>query len=635
MTWYKLVKILAISVILASTISLTVSANDKKQLAQEVIIGVDDINTQLDNLYTNISEKLNINREYVQVINSIFSNKYNYNTITPDIYNDEMLNTCLNIDKSIEYEKIDWVEDFDRDSSKYIPDSLYTITKEISRLMQNHYDKDSGYERFNSLFEEVKTQITFYEAIIEFYNEDIIYFSDTYFELIATKNNNENIVKVNDNGDLEIKEEFIQIFINNNMTSDDIDIIKIILASDKYLAENSNLMDIQTYIVEPFNLNETTQENMIKAASSIVGKVRYIWGGGHDETSNIDGINPAWLEFDKAYGDSDGSIRPAGTYCISHGSFSSLCTRGRTVRSIDDYISLNNDVFNTRMLNTDKYRDLIKNIGIERGIESHRLDGLDCSGFVSWIYNQITDKRHYNAVAREYVQSMGLKEIPLGEKLESGDVFAWMTHIIMIVAPYNSKGQVYLGVESTPDIIRYCVAYYSGASQSDIDTTIELASELNQLIGGLEYSNDTVKCYCMSTIGRYEITDEEIDQNEESKNIDENEAETKEEIKTEEDNNISTNDSDKSLDEEENEIDEEQEVIEEIDGIKYGKFSIIGRYPNKFDETYIGENEKFSDLYAIDMMQYIVDNMSLEWLEGYKIYSNDDNKLIKSNNVRM
>ena len=41
----------------------------------------------------------------------------------------------------------------------------------------------------------------------------------------------------------------------------------------------------------PYKLNYTSRENLLLAATSLTGKVSYIWGGGHEGTSNIDGIN--------------------------------------------------------------------------------------------------------------------------------------------------------------------------------------------------------------------------------------------------------------------------------------------------------------------------------------------------------
>lgn len=67
----------------------------------------------------------------------------------------------------------------------------------------------------------------------------------------------------------------------------------------------------------------------------------------------------------------------------------------------------------------------------------------------------------------------------------------------------------------------------------------------------------------------------------------------------------------------------------------YSKFSVIGRSKTKYDETYIeGYGCNFSELYATEMVQYIVDKLPYSYLSGYKTYENGDEKLIFSDNVR-
>lgn len=566
----------------------------KVELADE-IISIPSLDEQIASLFAKIAEELDMDVDAVKLIYSMYETKAVYANIKPDIEKEEAISVKGIKDKEY-YIRAPWIDDkLERKSDKFLPDILYTDCYSIKGLIDTSLENDRS-ELYKSLKYNVKEKIALYEAIIQYTSGEYIDFHSVYCNLVAVKNENENLVAINESNLLEIKTDFKIILENNGIdNTKTIECIALIFASDDILANANSTADLQEYQIQPFENNKTTQENMILAASSIVGKCRYVWGGGHDETAQINGINPAWALWDEAYGNEDGSIRPAKSYCPIHGHYNDDKIYSDTVYSVEDYLDSREDIMDTSLIDTDEYKDLLNIIDIERGICAHRLDGLDCSGFVSWVYNQITDDKQYNAMAKDYVNVMGLDELKMGSKLKPGDVFAWSSHIIMIVAPCNENSKAYLSVESVPDIVSFGVAYYSGAKSSEIDAMVELATELNCLIGGMEYSEDTVHKYNMSTIGRYKITEE------------------------------SDSDSD--------------DVSYTNTGsteVRYGKFSILGRYNKEFEETFIEEyNKNFSDLNATEMMQYIVNRLPYEYLSGYNKYINNTTKLINSDNVRM
>lgn len=623
---------ICVLVSLGSVINVTASGLTEELETVEVqeVLALSD---QVSDLCDKVADELGIEPKQVRLLYNIYSIDPVYAGIGPNIYADETMSSLNSA--ATEIEKAPFIESgLERDSNMYLPDVLYSISKQFKTTYDWRVALGDRSEGFNALNERTKNVIYTYESILNMVSGLEIDIYPVYEKLMATKNSGENILEVGESGELQIKGDFLPIFESFGLTSDDVGKTLIeLLSYDELLASGSDISDYQDYVIEPFTRNVNTQENMILAASSLVGKCRYVWGGGHSLVSDIDGINPAWGIWDEAYGDGNGSIRPAGTTCPIHGSLSGVCS-GVYVSSITEYVESHQDIFGDNTYKVSN-SDVLGEISFSERVESHRLDGLDCSGFVSWVYNQTTESRHYNAVAEEYVEAMGLEELPLESDLEPGDVFAWRTHIILIVAPYDKGSKAYLTLESVPDVVRFGVAYYAGVSSSDLNKVKELAKEANELIGGLYDSTQPVRAYNMSTVGVYEVTEEEL--NEQDENIgDTNELENA--IGEENGTLENTGTAEDSVSETEKTISEngESELPEESEnGVTYSKFSVIGRSKTKYDETYIEEYGcNFSELYATEMVQYIVDKLPYSYLSGYKTYENGDEKLIFSDNVR-
>ena len=58
------------------------------------------------------------------------------------------------------------------------------------------------------------------------------------------------------------------------------------------------------------------------------------------------------------------------------------------------------------------------------GVSAHRLDGLDCSGFASWVFNQITNKYNIDSAAMYFTRQDGIESLDIGSELLPGDMFA-------------------------------------------------------------------------------------------------------------------------------------------------------------------------------------------------------------------
>lgn len=524
------------------TIENTEITNDN---VEQAVSKVEELGVQIDNLYNSVSNILNIDSKYIKIIHILSGGKTIYLDKKPNIYADETVNTLKEPFKiegsNTVYREMPNIVSQDtniqRPSAYYLPDAVYSVTYDIVQIMNSRLEFDRGdlQEYFNALKLEVKKEILFCEAIMLYTGESeetVNSFYKAYEKMIYDKHKGENIIEVCEDGTVQFKQMHYDTLISNGITNENtIKNLAIILSFSSNIKDNDNVDEIKDEYVLPYVANYTSRENMMIAASSLVGKVRYVWGGGHSGASDIDGINPAWAQFEAKYDDEplveiidesgeitgvrvsksfDECIKPSGSYCPYHGKSSDNCSfDGPYVNNIDEYIAAMEGYLNTEDFKTEKYRDLMKYTNFSKGISVDTMNGLDCSGFASWVYNQITDKYHINNVAMSFTDNPGVKEIHYGQTLMPGDTFGWSTHIIVIVGRISDTGLVYLTVESTPNVIKYGVAYYGGASQSEINKAIDLATEANKLIGGISGDEAIPSVFAMDnhiwdgTVGRY------------------------------------------------------------------------------------------------------------------------------------
>lgn len=514
----RLLSSILLSVILVSNITVAFAIEEEHNIDNNVtdavvdnIENIDDLNTQLNDLYHKVGDELNINYLYVKILHMLASGKAVYAETLPNIYADQ---TVDNLSGSFDIEGADqdydlmapWVscpdDTISRPSKYYIPDAAYNTTADIIAIMNSRYNADRGIMQnyFNALDNSVKTNILFCEAVLQYTGssiESVNSFYNIYEKIIYDKDSNENVIESNEAGEFHFKSEYEGIIRRNGIDTDrEIEILSIILRFDSKLAASSDTNDISTEYVVPYKIGYTSRENMMIAAMSLVGKVRYVWGGGHLRTGNIEGINPAWQLYYNTYSKNENDesycrcIRPNNGWCPLHGVVNGgngCLFECNTVYSAEDYTDERKEVMDTSSIETESFANMLNSINVSDGIASHRLDGLDCSGFASWLYNQVTDyDRKFDSGALGFIGQPGMKSIEVGDKLLPGDVFSWGAHIIVIVGPATNNSKAYVMVESSPNVVKFGVAYYSGAKPGDIAEALKIAKEANQLFGDLD-----------------------------------------------------------------------------------------------------------------------------------------------------
>lgn len=491
---------------------------DGATISEEIpeVQGIEDLGVQLNDLYHEVGKSLNIDYIYVKIIHLLAGGKAVYADKRPNIRSEITVDTVkapFEIDGANQNWDLSapWIicpdEEIERPSKYYIPDAAYSATSEVVKLMNTRYYADRGQMEsyFNALSNDVKTNIIFCEAIMEYIGSDrdaIESFYPVYEKVLYEKEKNENVIEANGDGTFTMKDKFKTIFMLNNIDDPrDLEVLSLILSFDSKLAVNSSPDALKESYVLPYKLGYTSRENMMLAAMSVVGKVRYVWGGGHVSTGTIDGINPSWEAFFNTYGENEDEpgygrcIKPTISWCPIHGTVEAEngCLLGaETVYSVEQYVDSRKEIMNTETMEGDKYKDLLEssiNFGI--GVNSHRLDGLDCSGYASWLFNQVVSKRNYDAGALNFISAGGLKVVDWGSRVLPGDVFSWGDHIVVAIGPSTPNSKAYVMVESSPNMVKFGVMYYSGAKQSDVNMAIQQAREANDLIGGLPVTEKT------------------------------------------------------------------------------------------------------------------------------------------------
>ena len=278
---------------------------------------------------------------------------------------------------------------------------------------------------------------------------------------------------------------------------------------------------------------------------------------------------------------------------------------------------------------------MLKTINTEDSA-AHRLDGLDCSGYTSWILNQIQNKYSIDSTAMYFTQQTGIESIEFGTDMLPGDIFAWTSHIVVIVGKVSENSKVYVTVEQTPNVLKFGTAYYAGYKQSDLDQAMQIAREANQLIGA---TTEEPHSYCMNNVGHYSVElTEEQDVNNLLGNV--KSIETKEvtrEVSSDSsaDSDGSSSDSSENNEQASDEVDETEKTennsssdgtITETVTTVQAQYIDIGRYVDSFiDENSIveGYDDSIDNLYATDIIKYIITKLPIQYISGYEIYNGD------------
>lgn len=516
-----------ISMLLISNCNIAFAIDDNYVEDMDSFIedSVEDLGVQLNDLYKRVGEELNIDYIYVKMIHLVAGGKAVYADQRPNIYSENTVDTFkgpFEIEgvKQDYNNKASWAfcpdSEIVRPSKYYLPDAAYNVTADIVKLMNKRYYCDRGYmqDYFDALDKDIKTTIIFYEAMLDYVGADdsvVNRIYRVYEQILYEKNRDENVLESDGEGKYHFKERFEKILTANNIDEQSINVLSVILSFDSKLAAYNDPDSFKNEYINPYKINYTSRENMMIAAMSVVGKVRYVWGGGHLGTGNMDGINPAWKAFYDTYLDDeedfDGAymcIKPTASWCPIHGRVekeNGCLIESETVFSVEQYVESRKEIMDTSNMRLDKYKEYLESkLDIERGVVSHRLDGLDCSGYSSWVFNQINDKRTYDSGARAFISSSGLNVIDYYDTMLPGDVFSWGSHIVVIVGKAADSGQSYIMLEASPNTVKFGVLYRTGVSVAELEKTILLAKEANDLIGALNIEEKT-HIYNMDNVG--------------------------------------------------------------------------------------------------------------------------------------
>ena len=479
---------------------------------EEAVESNSGIDTQLNELYHEIGDNLGINYMYVKIMHLIAGGKVVYADSMPNIRVDETVDSLpgpfeiAGVDQSYN-QTADWVYCPDdtviRPSKYYLPDAAYNVMLAMIPIMNNRYFADRGIMQsyFDALNTEVKTTIIFCEAVLEYTGSSdaaINSFYSCYESILYNKDKDENIIEQDSNGNYNIKSKFKNILIANGISKDEeINYLCTILRFDGNLAGSASSVELSSYGVIPYTLNYQSRENLIRCAISVIGKVRYVWGGGHGGTGGFEGINPNWQLFYNTYSQNeedenfDKCIRPNISWCPIHGSVvgnpNGCLFESKSIQNLDDFLNERAELYNTEALRTDEYAAFIdKLVEQYETVQSHRLDGLDCSGYTSWVYNQVTDEPFiFDSGAYRFSSQYGVDTVSIGSRLYAGDCYSWSSHIFMILGRLNDKNNVYIMSESSPTQLKFGVAYYEGATEEDIEKAVIIAKNANKIFGNI------------------------------------------------------------------------------------------------------------------------------------------------------
>ncbi len=487
--------------------------------------------TQVGELINDIAEETKMKRRQVSMIFELANSTVSYDSATPDIYNEECSRETdpplALTGAHTEWKKADFVRcanlDIERPSSRYLPDALYSVASDLKELTEERHDANIQSENvyYSSLNDDTQNTIDFYEAVLLYIGEPerhVDSFKNVYEKILTDKDANENVVEISGKKPV-VRKKFKYILKEakiRNLRS--LNALAVIFSHDSELFKNDNIDKLTDAYVYPYEIGLQTRENMMVAAMSLVGDVRYIWGGGHSGAAYIKGINPVWKQFDNLYpsepftnngraqtdlvkNEGFGTcIKPSGSWCPIHG-YLHTSFHGETIYSLDQYINKRTDLFSKIDLTDDKYRTMLSTVNYSNGVNAHVLDGLDCSGYVSWLFNQIQNTYNVNTAARYFIGQDCFTPLDIGDDLLPGDIFAWETHIVVIVGRVKEDSKAYVTLEETPDVLRFGVAYYLDADANDISYGRQIASEANSLIGGLNPEYEKPHVYCINTVG--------------------------------------------------------------------------------------------------------------------------------------
>lgn len=461
---------------------------------------------QVEGMILELSERFSMDAWQIRVIYRMLNLNPIYTDKAPNIYTDLSVNELYTGNKFqiISYQDI--VKNKVEPSNRRLADVMYSAVKafdtfEIKNTLENEdiindievkylSEKDKHYIKFalNILdFFDLKSHKETFCSDYKRITNIMVGGSNTTKLLYSDRNKN---AKFNSKAQAELFDE--------TYSEEYINILANVLSGNDALINNGTFIDLNYSGVNsseyPYRYLYFSRENMMRAAISVVGKVRYVWGGGHLGGGQIAGINPLWERFNDIYHleEQGRCIKPSGTWCPVHSGGSNCAFYKPYVHTVEDYIS----AWKKQMQDAG-YGNILYGINEEeiyslfrgrntvsqyssQSVELHRFDGLDCSGFASWLYNQVDASSVKDALAPYLVDCKGMREVSFGERLYPGDALGWDTHIVIVFGQYSKD--CYITVEQTPNELKFgACAFNNGTAK--LDEAGEYAKKLNKHFG--------------------------------------------------------------------------------------------------------------------------------------------------------
>lgn len=494
---------------------------------------LNNLQNQLQNLIADVQSDTGLQISEIYKLYKIQGNKPVYSTDNPDIANECMVKTLPHAfeiigakedkeDYDQVYDKYTQEDEIQRPNEYYLPDTVYNVQSSVKTLVDIWKQKDRQDEQYSLIQDSVKQNLYFYEAVLDYIGEPQENLYEAYKAIIDEKQNHSEVYEYNSSGEISLQSWARDILTGHGYTERQQDILQILWVDDWYIRYASSLDDIISDYEYPFIYGESSIDNLMQVQTSVIAKVRYVWGGGHTNACNIVGIQPVWEKFNTYYinqGHPNNCIMPSYTWCPIHGALTeteNACSGvyGDTFSSVQEYIDQRQKFLDTEVLKNGKFIELIENAQIyTEYIQGHSLDGLDCSGYTGWAYNQITGGNTVDSTAAYFVDANRMKNLQVGEQLKPGDIFQWSSHIVMVIgkASDSKNCKAYVIVEMQPYTVQFQVAYYTQASYNDINKAVQIAREANILFGGDYFVDRWVNRYEIETeVITDEVTGEQV-----------------------------------------------------------------------------------------------------------------------------
>lgn len=474
-------------------------------------------------LYQYVADELKIPSKYVKIAHLVAGGKAIYADKYPNIFIDttsEVMEPPFYIPgANTKYTRKSGAvcpdENVKRPNKYYMPDAAYNVTYEIMQLAKERegYYKKNTNEYFESLGNDIQKDIVFYEGLVKYCggtDEEVAKVIDTYMKIFNSKDKNEYVLYVNKQGKYKFMTKFTDIM--EEYSDRTRNVLAIAMSFDGRLALSDLGENYQKQMI--YNVNEKSRVNLILTSLSLIGNVRYVWGGGHRGASNINGVSPIWIAFNQLYSNNEDScITPSNTWCPVHGSMgksdNSCLGHDIQVTSLNDYIRVRKSMLsNSGKLLT--YNELVGVLGetIVNPLEPHRLEGLDCSGYTAWVYNQIDSNRVYSGVALDFVSANGMKKLNAGSKLLPGDIVAWDKHIVMVIGKVTDSNRSYIIIEQAPNTVKLGVLVTGGVGTEELNYAKNIAKMYSMKVSNRS-GNEYINTYYLDGI-RY-VYDEETE----------------------------------------------------------------------------------------------------------------------------